>query len=202
MPFVAAVNCSCIVLTFVMLPHTQQLHALLGNNGMYSLMVPPIILQIVVAVIIYVIMQNLLKTIRRADRAEEIAELQKEIATYERTRAQEKQQLEESIQKIAQIHTQIANGNLDARVSLSESNVLWNIAIPLNNLLSRVQRLKYDADQYARTQLLAQQIAQYLQDARLQHRPVHLNTHTGTLLDPVLIEVNHMADKSMTTRGL
>jgi hypothetical protein len=151
----------------------------------------PIIIQIIVAVIVYVIMRNLLATIRRADRAEEIVALQTAVAEHERGRLREQKQLEDGLQRIAEVHARIANGNYYARVSLNEGDVLWSIAIPLNNLLNRLQSWKNDVDTLLVTHQAAGSIADHIrvscQTRQWRHLPL-----TKTPLDPVIVEVNKM----------
>lgn len=151
----------------------------------------PIVIQIIVAVIVFVIMRNLLAAIRRADRAEEIVALQTAIAEHERGRLREQKQLEAGLEKIAEVHARIANGDYQVRVSLDEGDVLWAIAIPLNNLLNRLQAWKSDGEILAITRQAARYIAEQIQVSSQtgQWRNLPL---TKTPLDPVLVEVNKL----------
>jgi len=151
----------------------------------------PIIIQIIVAVIVYVIMRNLLAAIRRADRAEEIVALQTAIAEHERGRLREQNQLEDGLEKIAEAHARIANGDYYARVSLNEGDVLWSIAIPLNNLLNRLQSWKNDVDTLLVTRQAAGYIAEQIR-VNCQSRQWRNLPLTKTSLDPVIVEVNKM----------
>ena len=155
----------------------------------------PIVIQIIVSVIIYMIMRNLLAAIRRADRAEEIVALQTSIVEHERARLREKKQLEDGLEKIAEAHARIANGDYNARVSLNEGDVLWSVAIPLNNLLNRIQSWKSDADTLHVTQRAARYIAEQIRVSQqsAQRRDLHL---TKTPLDPVIVEVNKIMSVS------
>ncbi len=151
----------------------------------------PIVIQIIVAVIVYAIMRNLLVAIHRADRAEEIVALQTSIVEHERARLREQKLLEDGLEKIAEAHARIANGDYMARVSLSEGDVLWSVAIPLNNLLNRIQSWKSDADTLLTThraaRYIAEQIRMSLQFEQRRDLPL-----TRTPLDPVIVEVNKM----------
>ncbi|HZO73592.1 MAG TPA: hypothetical protein VFB60_15435 [Ktedonobacteraceae bacterium] len=186
---VGAGSCVEIVLISVFLPHTDAYEQML-KRGLFTItLMLPITIQVIVAVIIYAIMRNWILTIRRADRAEEIIALQKEIADYQRGHSVEREQLEEGFYKIADTYTRIANGDFQARVSLSEGNVLWSIALPLNNLLNRLQYLKNDVDTLVYTRNAARQVAESLRYAIASGRPMLLQP-TGTPLDPVLVEIN------------
>ncbi|MBX5451157.1 hypothetical protein [Thermogemmatispora sp.] len=168
--------------------------------GYGSIMIAlPIALQLIVGIITYVIMRYLIATIRRADRAEEIIALQKEIAEYQRQRAQEQRQLEEGIAQIAQVHAAVANGNLDARVPTGQEGVLWQIAVPLNNLLNHAQQWKRNSDLLEHTYALAHQLVRYLQRCRLQQVPAVFTQPTGTPLDPILPEIQYLSEKATKT---
>lgn len=166
----------------------SQLHYQTINAVAIAVLLP-IVIQIIVAVIDYMIMRNLLIAIRRADRAEEIVALQTTIVEHERARLREQKQLEEGLEKIAEVHARIANGDYQARVSLNEGDVLWSIAIPLNNLLNRIQTWKNDAEvlliTHRAARYIAEQIRISLQTERKREIPL-----TKTPLDPVVVEVN------------
>ncbi len=200
--FVAALN--SLVITFIILiaPHTHSFTQVLNAGSVSVVLLPPIFLQLVVAGVMYVIVRSLHATIRRADRAEQIADLQTQIATFEKARADEKRALEQSIQTIAATHARVASGDLDARVPLQEHTVLWPVAVPLNNLLSRTQSWKSQAEMFAHTQRVATQIVQYIQTQRSNHRPLVFQQLTGTPLDPVLQEINDMQQEKhpLTTK--
>ena len=168
----------------------SQLHFMPINILSLSLLVP-VTIQIIVAVIVYVIMSNLLAAIRRADRAEEIVALQSAIADHEHARLNEQKQLEEGLRKIAEAHSRIANGDYQTRISLNDGNVLWSIAIPLNNLLNRLQHWKNDADTLLVTRQAAEYTARQLQYLSMKEQARSLSL-TGTLLDPVIVEVNNV----------
>lgn len=196
---VGAGSCIEIVLISVFQPHTVAYEAMLQRNLFTVTLMLPIAIQLIVSVVIYAIMRNWIMTIRRADRAEEIIALQKEVAEYQRGRSVEKEQLEEGFYKIADTYTRIANGDFQARVSLSEGNVLWSIALPLNNLLNRLQYWKNDVDMLIYTRNAARQVAENLHYAIASGRPVILQP-TGTPLDPVLVEINKIVGTQSFSR--
>lgn len=158
-------------------------------NTLSVAVIVPLMIQVVVSIVVFVIMRNLLAAIRRADRAEEIVTLQMAIAEHEREHLQEQRQLEDGLERIAEAHARIANGDYHARVSLSEGHVLWSIAVPLNNLLNRLQAWKNDSDSLVTTHQAAAYIADQLRRTFQtgQRRPLPL---TGTPLDPVIVELN------------
>jgi uncharacterized membrane protein len=190
------INSAMILLIAFYQPHTDAYTAMM-KQGLYSVtIILPILIQIVVALVIFAIMRSLTGTIRRADRAEDIIALQQEIAANEHVQAQEHQLLEDGIAMIAQVHAEIANGNFAARAPIGAEHVLWKVAVPLNNLLNRIQPWKRNSDQYERLQLALGHVARELQRARVQQTPVPLPQSTGTALDPLLPEINHLSEKA------
>jgi hypothetical protein len=84
-------------------------------------------------------------SVRQANRATELARLEHYMNDVAQDKLKEKQLLDQSIAAIVQVHMAIANGNLDARVPLSNENTLIQIAGPLNNLLGRYQQARREA---------------------------------------------------------
>lgn len=162
-----------------------------GVNVLAIAILLPLAIQIIVAVIVFIIMRNLLNAIQRADQAEEIVALQIAIRENERKRLQEHKQLEEAMVKIADVHARVANGDYQARVSLEEGDVLWSIAIPLNNLLNRLQSWKNDADILFTTRQAVGYVVQQMR-ANFQSGQWYPLPLTRTMIDPVLVEVNRM----------
>lgn len=195
---VALMNSGLILfITLMPLQPPTAAYVEMMEKGLYSItVVLPIIMQIIIAFLIYAIMRSLLETIRRADRAEEIIALQQEIAERDRARMQERQQLEEGISVIAKVHSDVANGNFTARVPVGSEHVLWKVAVPLNNLLNRIQPWKSNADQYERMQAATRQVALEMQRARLQQTPVYFQQQSGTVVDTLLPEVNHLSEQA------
>jgi uncharacterized membrane protein len=198
---VAVINSIAITLIALFASHTAA-YTDMVQRGLYSVLIfLPVVMQLSVAVMCYVILRNLVNTIRRADRAEEIVALQQEMAVYEETRLAQQAQLEEGIKKIAEVHARIANGDLSARVSLTEGNVLWNVAVPLNNLLNRLQNLKQTDQSIFYLQQAARYLADQLHGVVQSHQAVTLST-TGTVLDPIIIEINQLMQSYTNSSSL
>lgn len=203
MPPVAALIDAFLNSVFLLLigafaPHTHSYSDMMRSGLYFLTILLPVAIQIVVSILIYVIMSNLLATLRRADRAEEIVELQKSIAEFERAQATERENLEEAIAIIAQVHAEVARGNLNARVPPDAEGKLWQIAVPLNNLLNRVQQWKASEDQDRYTQAALHYAVQELQNARKRQKPVYFQQRTGTAVDPLLAEINGLASQTFS----
>lgn len=196
---IAGLNCVVIILVAIYQPHTPAYNHWL-SIGYGSLMIGvPIGLQLVVGIVTYVILSNLIATIRRADRAEEIVALQKEIVEYQRRRNEEREQLEASINAMAEVYTAIANGNLDARVPVRPDSALWQVAMPLNTLLGRAQQWKKQADQWERTLRAVKYVQQELQQGRRQRVPVIFQQPTETPVDLLLPEISALSQQAYRT---
>ncbi len=131
---------SYIVLTYW--PRTPLLAQIMHGGGYFTILSRPLQIHLIVTVVLYLWVRSATQAIRRADRAEEIAKLQHDIAAQEHAIVEEKRQLDTSIKDIVQTHMQVSNGNMSVRVPLREGSTLWPVAVSLNNLLSRMQRLQ------------------------------------------------------------
>lgn len=163
---VAFCNCIFTLISLVYLPHTAELDAILVIA--YAGIVTPIILsQVLVSVVAYAWVQGTSRALVRADRAEELARLEHDLALQAESGAHDKQRLEASIQKIVETHMRVANGDFNARVPLTDDNVLWQISGPLNNLVARMQSLRQEVIQ-------VQQLKYALQQAHEENRRLRL----------------------------
>ncbi len=189
-------NCLVIVFISIYQQHTPAYDHWLSVGYGSLLIALPLALQIIVGVVTYVILSNLITTIRRADRAEEIVALQKEIVDFQRRRVEEQQHLEQEIATIAQAYSDIANGDLEARVQVAPQSALWQVVAPLNTLLNRAQRWKQNADQWDKTLLAIRYVRQELQRARSQRMPPSFPNPTETPVDLLIPEVYALAQQA------
>jgi hypothetical protein len=141
---VAASNCLFTLLSLAYLPKTAELSAIL-DLAFVGIVTPIILSQMIVSIVAYFWVNGATKALIRAGRAEEIAKLEHDLARQAEAAAQQKQQLEASIQKIVHIHTRVANGDFEARVPLTQDNMLWQVSGSLNNLLGRMQRMRQES---------------------------------------------------------
>lgn len=157
----ALANCAFTVYSLTYLPRTAELSAILAI-AFAGILTPIILSQAIVSIVAFAWVQGNSLALGRADRAEELARLEHDLALQAEVASQQKQLLEASIQKIIETHMRVANGDFNARVPLTEDNVLWQISGSLNNLLARAQRLRQDSFEL-------QQIRQALHQARQEN---------------------------------
>lgn len=163
--------------------------------------------EVSIAIIAYLLVRIMRQAIARADRAEEIGKLQKALLRQEHAVAEQKRALDVSIQQIIETQRRVANGDLDARVPLTQENVLWEVAGSLNNLLNRMRRGIQAEEQL--TQLVprlnhateverflvrenqeAQRLAQTLQERIAHRQPVRYVAHGASILGPIIQLLN------------
>ena len=162
---VAAGDCLFTLYDLHFMPSSGELHEVL-KVGFVGVVTPIVDSQIVVSIVAFLWIRGTTQALLRADRAEEIAKLERDLALQAEATAEQKQQLDISIQRIVETHVRVANGDFNARVPLTEDNTLWQISGSLNNLLARLQRLRHDASQVQQMQFALHQAHQEI--ARLK----------------------------------
>lgn len=204
---VALANSAFVIVSLTFAKHAPSLDELLAASRV-EVYARPIVLQFIVAFVTYIWVRSATQALARADRAEVIATLEHQIAQQEHGIAQQKHQLDYSIEQIVQTLMRVANGDFNARVPLTQDNVLWSVAGALNNLLSRLQRLRHlegevermrPYAQYAmqfeqeliRLRYEAMRLADALRQAKKTRVPIALQpARAGTLFDPIIAELN------------
>jgi hypothetical protein len=181
------------VFTFLF-PKDAALIALLHNPGHFADgLAKPIVIQVVTAVIAYTWMRSVTSSVERADRATSIALLERNVSEQAQREAEQKRQLENEIRDIIQVHTQVANGNYDARVPLRQGNILWPVAGSLNNLIARFQSALKETQ---RLQYLDNAIARFFHARnQAQNGPIAWQP-TGTSIDGLVQQHNMFARSS------
>lgn len=168
-------NSLFIFLTLMFMPSSGDLHDILKIA--FPGVVTPIILgQMIVTVVAFLWVRSATMELRRADRAEEIARLEHDLALQAEAVAEQKRQLDVSIQKIVETHVRVANGDLNARVPLTQDNVLWQISGALNNLLARMQRFRQDASEIQKMQFSLKQAQEEIAGLKMYIRENMQNT--------------------------
>lgn len=157
---IAFIDILFIIAVILFQPHTPELNMLLASGMALDVIAQPIALQIIVALVTYLWVRSAQRAIARADRAEEIAELKQREA--ERTH-----QLETGIQQLLQTQVRAANGDLMARAHLSQDNMLWQVGVSLNMLLTRLQKSGREASRAEyENQQLRKEVARLISSVR------------------------------------
>src|SRR6266516_1994247 len=202
---VAFLNSSFVIAALIVMPETPGLASAMRASA-YMIALRPVALYFIVAGVLWLWICSATRAMKRAEQAELIATHQYMIAMQEHVTARQKHLLDASIEQIMQTLVQVANGDFKARVPLKEGALLWPLAIALNNLLSRIQRLQQIEQEFL--QMLPRfqkgKLAEYelqrvreevrllkliIQDARQSNQCIHA-LRNGTLLDPLIQELN------------
>ncbi len=182
-----------ITLFLTFMPKTSEMIQAMRLDSIDALF-EAIILQVVVSMIAFLWVRWVSKEIKIKDSAEEVIKLTMVLEAQKQRNVWEKQQLEESIEQIASVHRQVANGNVNVRVPLDQQNVLWPIAGALNNLLARLQRWRYDAlrqneQVIQQNEQAVRQLLYNIQLAKREGKPLQAYK-TGTSLDALIVELS------------
>jgi hypothetical protein len=185
---VAGINVSFSIWVLNFAPHTAAFTSLL-STGYFSIMFRVLEIHCIVAAVMWVMASAFLIALKRADRATELARLQHDLTEAANLKVQETEALERSVTEIVRVHAQVANGYTGARVPVGGKNVLWQIAVPLNNLLGRYQQAIRTAEE---RDLYLQVLNRVLQDFPAAHEKAatylheqHLLHHQRTTVLPV-----------------
>jgi hypothetical protein len=159
-PFaVAALGVVAVAALLELKPRDPALAHMVAQLGIYHFMVPPVTLMVVVAIASWLWARSVDHAIIRADRAEEIAAMEHDLAD-------QKRQMERGIQSLLETHVRVANGDFRARAATGQENVLWQIAVSLNNLLSRMSKLAQADQRLQRTEAEIDRLATALEETR------------------------------------
>ena len=197
----AALNSAFVILGMFFLPHTPDLTAALKTStfGLVSL---PVFIQIILAVIAFFWVRGANQAIARADRAEQIALLEHEISESRQAQAEQKEQLEGAIQVIAQALAQANQSDTYQRIP-TQGNVLWEIAGPINNMIARLQRLRYTEAEHQQYQKELTMLLTALRKAQETQQPPRLPVGQGGkyVLTPIYQEINRIYQQRRNDGG-
>jgi hypothetical protein len=194
-PFVAAGLGSAAVVALLQLkPRDPWLTTMVSQLGIYHFMVRPIALMLVVAIASWLWSRSVEQAIRRADRAEEVAAMEHQLA-------EQKRQLDRGIQNLLETHVRVANGDFSARAATSQDNMLWQIAVSLNNLLSRLGKYAYLEQRLQHTEHEIDRLAGALENAQTGRKPAW-PAPSGTRVDRLLAAITGRSAAAHMTPGM
>ena len=177
---VALINCAFILVAiFSLRPPTSE--TLSQPVFLTNLLVEPLTLQLFVAVVTYLWVASTEREVARADQAELVIAL-------ERRAAEERRQLESDIQQLLATLTRVANGDTQARVTLSQDRTLWQVGVSLNTLLARMQGTDAAGYTLRRTEEQVAVLVSLVREARAG-QPARWPQPGDSLLDPLIKEL-------------
>ena len=170
-PLVALINCVLMVLALTVFPQAHGGPNMIPRSQVAVQVTSPIVTQVLMAIASILWANGISRSLKRANRAEEIARLEYDLAQRVVQDKERTSRLEESVQQITEVHRRVANGDVSARVPLTDRNILWQISGLLNNLLTRFQSLRQRSQEQEKiNELLRRENARLLQ-ALNQRKP-------------------------------
>ncbi|HEY7127403.1 MAG TPA: hypothetical protein VH540_25955 [Ktedonobacterales bacterium] len=185
-PVVAALHIGLILAIFNLKQHddllAQGIQRYFGGQS-YTAYINAILLQVCGAGIAWLHAWSVERALLRASRAEELAQAQLRIEEQSRLLADQKARLEHGVLMLQEVQERIANGDLEARVSLYENDLL-PLAVNFNLLAERLGRVERIAQEHRR---LEHALAQALEAASISTvgKDGAALPQTGTLADRV-----------------
>jgi hypothetical protein len=184
---VALVNIFFTFYALMYAPQTAELNTVLQID-FAGIITPIILIQIIVSVVAYLWVHSTVQALNRADRAEELARLEHDLALQSEAVAQQKQQVDDSIQQIVKTLMRWNNGDTTVRIPLTQENVLWQVAGAINNLLGRVQRSRQDLRML---QSMTQALRSFYEARNRSNGGLILDwTRTNTPIDALVLQHN------------
>jgi hypothetical protein len=196
-PIVIAIGaCAFTIGSLLLLPHQTALQIYWDGNdkvaagSLYDVIAVPVVILILTALAARLGVDSVRRALLGAARADELALLNERIVSQAREIEFERRRLADGVSHIQQVNAAFARGSYDARVRVDEGELL-PLAMSLNALFERLQRLSRDQESYARLVMGANQLAVALRRVRAGD-PYVTPEYTGTPLDQALVELATM----------
>jgi hypothetical protein len=206
-PIVIAIcTCTFTIVSLIVLPHQASLQSYWDGaykvevGSFYDIIAVPVALQILTAVVARVGVDSVQRALIGAARADELALLNERIIAQTREIEFQRRRLADGVSHIQQVNAAFARGNFDARVRVDDGELL-PLAMSLNALFDRLQRLSRDHEQYARMAIGSNQLAAALRRVRAGE-PYLAPDYTGTQLDQALVELAAMRQALSAAGGV
>ena len=194
----AAINCAFIGLMLTFHPLSPELELVIAQDSLYAVLFRTVTLQIAVAIVLYLWVRTARLAIVRADRAEVTVAAQHRLLEQSRTVAREKRQVDENIQRIMQALAHSSN-DPSTRIAYSQADPLWQSMHMVNLFLARLQHARATDDSLMTYKESVDVLIQRVHRLRTQHGQEQLQL-TGTLLDPLVGEMNALLAEYVFTR--
>lgn len=198
----AVLNSIFAILGTLFLPHNAEFSAAL-KTSVFGLVSLPVFIQLILAVIAFVWVRSANQAIARADRAEQIAILEHDIAESRQQLAEQKERLEAAIQVIADGLSTVARSDSYQRIP-TQGNVLWQIVGPINNMIARIQRLRYTEAEHQQYIKELEMLLAALRMAQETHQPPRLPIGIGQrnyVLAPLYTEIYRIYQQQGSSAG-
>jgi hypothetical protein len=153
----------------------------------YDVVAVPVVMLAVTATAAWLGADSMRRALFSAARADDLAIANERILAQAREIELARRYLQDGIAHMQQVHAAFARGYYESRAQVPEGELL-PLAMSLNQLLDRMQRLLREQDQRTRVEQGAREIASALRMVRAG-APYAPPNYTGTVLDEVLVEL-------------
>jgi hypothetical protein len=159
-------------------PHTPALTELL-RTSLPTILIRLFQMHVIPSVIVWALALTTRESMDRANYAQKVAQLQHDLAVYDQQQAERAAILREQVTVISRVLLRAFRGDLSVRVPNEVGTTLWEMAAPINHLLSQLQRQR---DAEARLQQV---------EGRLEalHRFEHQHERFGRELEATLVAI-------------
>lgn len=178
---------TCLAITFM-----AKTPALIENiqHMPYTAYGIPITLQVITTLVSFVWVSSAHGEMRRAETAEEVTRLTQQIADHLTAAAGRQEELEHNIAVIRGTLTNVASGDYQQQVPLTQQDMLWPVALSLNTLLSRTRTFREQGIRFEMLNKHLYALARDLHLYRTGQRNIQIAPgNTGTALDLLTIEL-------------
>lgn len=182
---------SLILGDFFLLPHTEDLTLLIQQWGLTVGIARPLILQIGLALLSYFQIRSTDQAVARADKAEEIANLEHQIA-------EKNKEVEIGIRELSGVLTHAANGQFNVQANIKQGQVLWQLASQVNNLLARLKTSRQLDATLRQADVEVARLTQAVQATRIG-KSVVWPLPSGSIIDPLITELRNLFSSQSKT---
>jgi hypothetical protein len=120
-------------------PHTPALTELL-HTSLTTILIRVFQMHVIPSVIVWALALTTRESMDRANYAQKVAQLQHDLALYDQQKAEQAEVLRDQVAVICQTLLKAFRGDLSVRVPNEVGTTLWELAAPINHLLSQLQR--------------------------------------------------------------
>lgn len=178
--FFLVLHIACILGDFFLLPHSADLNILIQHWGLSIAFARPIILELGIGLLCFFQVRSTDQAISRADQAENVAQLEHQIA-------EEKQLLEVDIQKLSEALSQAANGRF-FKTEVQTGKTLWPLASQINTLLARLRTSRQSDVVLRQRDIDISRLLEAIRATKAGQRAVW-PVPNGSPLDPLITEL-------------
>lgn len=180
-----------ILLAVTFMPHSSDMTAYMAQVGVYGAAISPLISTSVVALVSGLAARSVERAILEADRTHELERAYQLLA-------EQKRRLEEGVAAIQAVHARAANGDLSARSTLAEGELV-PLAVSLNLMLDRLARSRAAESALGDVEQRIQRLAWATSAMAEGQLDQPLPTGSWGALTPVVAQLEHLRQALVRT---